>query len=49
MPIDFNVLTKDKKVLTYHIPLNMMRTAKTTDIYELYYRNAFLELDNERL
>ncbi|HAT3992590.1 TPA: M1 family metallopeptidase [Elizabethkingia anophelis] len=33
MPIDFNVLTKDKKVLTYHIPLNMMRTAKTTDIY----------------
>lgn len=33
MPIDFNVLTRDKKILTYHIPLNMMRTPKTQDAY----------------
>lgn len=33
MPIDFNVLTQDNKILTYHIPLNMMRTWKKEDIY----------------
>lgn len=33
MPIDFNVLTKDKKIHTFSIPLNMMRTAKSQDVY----------------
>lgn len=33
MPVDFNILTKDKKVVTYTIPLNMMRTRKTQDAY----------------
>jgi len=33
MPIDFNVLTENNEILTYHIPLNMMRTPKTVDIY----------------
>ncbi|USL96350.1 M1 family metallopeptidase [Riemerella anatipestifer] len=31
MPIDFGVLTKDKKITSYHIPLNMMRTPKKSD------------------
>ena len=33
MPIDFNVLTKDKKIVNYNIPLNMMHTPKTQDAY----------------
>lgn len=33
MPIDFSVLTKDKKILNYHIPTNLTRTWKTSDIY----------------
>ena len=33
MPIDFSVLTKDKKVITYYIPLNMMRTPKKSDYF----------------
>jgi aminopeptidase N len=33
MPIDFNVLTKDKKTINYHIPLNMMRSPKKSDFY----------------
>ena len=33
MPIDFNVLTKDKKVITYQIPMNMTHTWKSKDIY----------------
>lgn len=33
MPIDFGVFTKDKKKLTYHIPLNMMRSPKKKDYF----------------
>ncbi|SDE66467.1 M1 family metallopeptidase [Riemerella columbipharyngis] len=33
MPIDFNVFTKDKKIVTYNIPLNMMRTPKVNDYF----------------
>lgn len=33
MPIDFGVLTKDKQIITYHIPLNMMRSPKTSDYF----------------
>lgn len=33
MPIDFSVLTKDKKVISYQIPLNMTHTWKSADIY----------------
>ncbi|MBV8326914.1 M1 family metallopeptidase [Chryseobacterium sp.] len=33
MPIDFGVMTTDKKVITYQIPLNMTHTWKTKDIY----------------
>ncbi|RQP12824.1 MAG: M1 family peptidase [Chryseobacterium sp.] len=33
MPVDFSILTKDNKVVNYSIPLNMMRTPKTSDIY----------------
>ncbi len=33
MPIDFSVLTKDKQVINYQIPLNMMRTWKSEDIF----------------
>ncbi|WP_374330290.1 M1 family metallopeptidase [Soonwooa sp.] len=33
MPIDFSILTKDKKVINYNIPLNMTHTWKKTDIY----------------
>ncbi|AZB22971.1 M1 family peptidase [Kaistella haifensis] len=33
MPIDFSVLTKDKKVVNYQIPLNMTHTWKKKDIY----------------
>ncbi|MGC4128743.1 MAG: M1 family metallopeptidase [Bergeyella sp.] len=33
MPVDFSVLTKDKKVINYHIPMNMTHTWKTKDIY----------------
>lgn len=33
MPIDFGILTTDQKIVTYHIPLNAMRTWKQKDIY----------------
>lgn len=33
MPIDFSILTKDKKVINYNIPLNLTRVWKTKDIY----------------
>lgn len=33
MPIDFSILTKDNKLETYHIPLNMMREPKKTDFF----------------
>ena len=33
MPIDFSVMTTDKKVVTYQIPLNMTHTWKGKDIY----------------
>lgn len=33
MPIDFSILTKDKKTVTYHIPLNMMRNSKNSDYF----------------
>lgn len=33
MPIDFSILTKDKKVINYNIPLSLTHTWKTTDIY----------------
>ena len=33
MPIDFSILTKDKKVVNYQIPLNMTHVWKTKDIY----------------
>ena len=33
MPIDFSILTKDKKVVNYYIPLNMTHVFKTQDIY----------------
>jgi aminopeptidase N len=33
MPIDFSILTKDKKVVNYQIPLNMTHIWKTKDIY----------------
>ncbi|MBD8017241.1 M1 family metallopeptidase [Kaistella pullorum] len=33
MPIDFSIMTADKKVVNYHIPLNMTHTWKSNDIY----------------
>lgn len=33
MPIDFSVLTKDKKVVNYQIPMNMTHEWKKRDIY----------------
>ena len=33
MPVDFSVLTKDKKVVNYQIPVNMTREWKKKDIY----------------
>lgn len=33
MPIDFSILMKDKKVVNFQIPLNMMHTWKSKDIY----------------
>ncbi len=33
MPIDFSILTTDKKVVNYQIPLNMTHTWKSQDIY----------------
>lgn len=33
MPIDFSILTKDKKVINYQIPLNMTRVWKKKDVY----------------
>ncbi len=33
MPVDFSLLTADKKVVNYQIPLNMTHTWKSKDIY----------------
>lgn len=33
MPIDFSAMTKDDKVVNYHIPLNMMREPKKSDFF----------------
>lgn len=33
MPIDFSVMTKDNKIITYHIPLNAMREPKKSDYF----------------
>ncbi|CAA7196276.1 M1 family metallopeptidase [Chryseobacterium potabilaquae] len=33
MPIDFSVMTTDKKIITYQIPLNMTHTWKDKDMY----------------
>ncbi|MGV8915864.1 MAG: M1 family metallopeptidase [Kaistella sp.] len=33
MPVDFSILTKDKKVINYQIPLNMTHVWKSKDIY----------------
>ncbi|WP_027375838.1 M1 family metallopeptidase [Kaistella palustris] len=33
MPVDFSILTKDKKVINYQIPLNMTHVWKKKDIY----------------
>lgn len=33
MPIDFSVMTKDKKLVNYYIPMNMTHTWKQKDIY----------------
>lgn len=33
MPIDFSIYTKDKKMITYNIPLNMMRNTKKSDYF----------------
>jgi hypothetical protein len=33
MPIDFSVMTTDKKIVSYQIPLNMTHTWKEKDIY----------------
>jgi len=33
MPIDFSVVTKDKKIVTYQIPLNMTHTWKEKDAF----------------
>jgi len=33
MPIDFSVLTKDKKVVNYNIPVSLTRNWKSKDIY----------------
>lgn len=33
MPIDFSVLTKDKKVVNYNIPISLTRNWKSKDIY----------------
>jgi aminopeptidase N len=33
MPIDFSVMTKDKKIITYQIPMNMTHTWKEKDAY----------------
>ena len=41
MPIDFSILTTDKKVVNYQIPLNMTHTWKTNDIYGPFKTEAF--------
>ncbi|WP_185291112.1 M1 family metallopeptidase [Chryseobacterium lactis] len=41
MPIDFSVMTKDKKVVTYQIPLNMTHTWKTKDVYGEFKTMAY--------
>ena len=33
MPIDFGVMTTDKKIVTYQIPMNMTHTWKEKDAY----------------
>ena len=41
MPIDFSILTKDKKVVNYQIPLNMTHVWKSKDIYGDFKTLAF--------
>lgn len=36
MPIDFSIITQDQKMVHYHIPLNMTRTAKPKDYFGNY-------------
>lgn len=33
MPIDFSLITKENKLINYHIPMNMTHTWKEKDIY----------------
>ena len=33
MPIDFSIMTTDKKIITYQIPMNMTHTWKQKDGY----------------
>ena len=33
MPVDFSILTKENKVVSYQIPMNMTHTWKKRDIY----------------
>ena len=33
MPLDFSILTKDKKLVNYHIPTNLTHTWKKNDLY----------------
>lgn len=41
MPIDFSILTTDKKVVNYQIPLNMTHTWKQKDIYGDFKTEAY--------
>ncbi|MCC2590485.1 M1 family metallopeptidase [Chryseobacterium sp. MFBS3-17] len=41
MPVDFSVLTRDKKLVHYQIPLNMTRTWKSEDIYGSFKTLAY--------
>lgn len=33
MPVDFSILTKDRKIVNFHIPMNMTRNWKKKDLY----------------
>lgn len=41
MPVDFSVLTREKKLVHYQIPLNMTRTWKSDDIYGSFKTLAY--------
>lgn len=41
MPVDFSILTADKKVINYQIPLNMTHTWKKKDIYGDFKTEAY--------